>query len=33
MKETFLMIAAGIVACVGGLLCYYILCAVGAGLI
>ena len=33
MKEIFLMIAAGVVACVGGLLCCFIVMAVGAGLI
>lgn len=33
MKETFLMIAAGVIACIGGLLCCYILFAVGANLI
>ncbi len=33
MKEIFLMIAAGIVACIGGLLCCFIVMAVGAGLI
>ena len=33
MKETFLMIATGVVVCVGGLLCCFIVMAVGAGLI
>ena len=33
MKDDFWMIAAGVVACVGGLICCYILFAVGASLI
>lgn len=33
MKATTLMFLAGIVACIGGLLCFGILLAVGAGLI
>lgn len=33
MKENLLLIAAGFVACIGGLLCCFIVMAVGAGLI
>lgn len=33
MKDDFWMIAAGVVACVGGLICCYILFAVGTSLI
>lgn len=33
MKENLLMIAAGIVSCVGGFICCFILLAVGASLI
>ena len=33
MKESILMLLAGIVVCVGGLFCCWIVIAVGAGLI
>ena len=33
MKENLLLIAMGLVVCVGGLLCCFIVMAVGAGLI
>lgn len=33
MKENLFVIAMGLVVCIGGLLCCFILMAVGAGLI